>query len=124
MTPAERIRLLLSQRPDSMDCAEAEYAGQRYTAASRTGVTMALARELVRAGCPDGEWEAVGSDGRLRLYGRSLYRLARLTITEGEQRPRLVAYAEAPTVVRGKSVEAGLAPAGYADTPDPAEGRQ
>lgn len=46
---------------------------------------MALARQLVAAGYRDGPWQAVGRDGKPRLVGPSLHRLAKLTIRENDR---------------------------------------
>jgi hypothetical protein len=70
------------QRPDGMAVAETTFAGQPFTAASRHGATMALARQLVAAGAPDGPWRVVGDGGLVRFFGQSLHRLATLTVTE------------------------------------------
>lgn len=63
---------------------------------SRDGATMALARRMVAAGAPDGPWQAIGPDRRARFYGRSLHRLALLTIAEGDSGLRLVRWAARP----------------------------
>jgi hypothetical protein len=76
--------MTLTKKSNGMDTAEAVFAGQVFRAASRHGVTMALARRLVAAGCADMAWQSVGADGRVRLCGPSLHRLARLTIEEND----------------------------------------
>jgi hypothetical protein len=59
-----------------------------FEAGSRYGATMAVARQLVEAGCPDQPWEA-GRPGKRDLIGPSLHRLARLTVVEnGDVGPR------------------------------------
>ena len=69
---------------NGIDVAEATYRGQTYRASSRHGCTMVLARQLVAAGAPDGPWRAIGPDGRTWFTGRSLHRLAALTIEDAE----------------------------------------
>jgi len=69
--------------------AEATWNGQTYRAASSHGATMALARQLVAAGCPDQLWRVPG-----RLHGRSLHGLAKLTIEEGADGLRFRRYRE------------------------------
>ncbi len=79
------IVFTVASRADGADTAEANYAGQHFQAVSRNGVTMALARQLVAAGVPDGPWQARGIDGRERFTGRSLHRLAGLTVHDGDR---------------------------------------
>lgn len=74
---------------NGIDIAEADHAGENYTATSRNGATMKLARVLVEAGATDEPIEAWGSDGRLRFTSPSLHALARATIEEGERGIRL-----------------------------------
>jgi hypothetical protein len=50
----------------------------------------------VAAGCPDQPWQAIGDDGQRRLFGASLHRLARLTVS-GD---RLVPFKEFPAGLR------------------------
>jgi hypothetical protein len=87
--------ICVSQRPkDGADIAEAEHDRQPFRAVSRHGATMALARLLKAAGVPDGPWQAIGTDGRLRFYGPSLHRLAALTIADSDDgRLRVVPFA-------------------------------
>jgi hypothetical protein len=80
------IELYVSTKSDGTDRAIAEFGGQLYEAESRAGAVMALARELIAAGCPDQRWIAVGKKGAVRFRGPSLLRIAGLTIVEREQR--------------------------------------
>jgi len=64
------------------DVAEAEFNGQTFSATTRHGATMKLARTLVEAGAADQPWQVIGPDGRIRFHGPSLHRLAKLTIAE------------------------------------------
>lgn len=41
-----------------------------------------LAREIVAAGYPDQPWRFVFQDGRVRMSGYSIYRMAQLTLSE------------------------------------------
>lgn len=78
-------RVTLTQRPvDGADIAEIMIEGRPYQAISKNGVTMKLARRLVEAGYGNGPWQAVFPDGRLRLQGPSLHRLAKLTVQEND----------------------------------------
>ena len=70
--------------PDGSDAAEAEHAGQLYSATSRHGATMALARRLVAAGAADTAWQALDAGGAVRVYGASLHRLARLAVRDDD----------------------------------------
>ena len=54
--------------------------GVLYTAQSAHGASMALARQLVAAGCPDEPWEARTPEGQRTVYGSSIHQLARTTI--------------------------------------------
>lgn len=76
------IVMTLREGKDGIDIAEAEFAGQRFTASSRNGVSMKLARRLVEAGAPDAPVEARGRDGRMRFTSPSLHCLAGWTISE------------------------------------------
>ena len=76
------VTLHLSQRSDGMEAATATWCGREYRATSRNGAALALARDLMAAGLPDGPWQAVGADGRVRLHGPSLHRLAALTVSD------------------------------------------
>ncbi len=81
------IRMELTARYTSQggrrDCATCEWWGRRFEAVSRHGATMALARLLVEAGCPDLPWEA-GRPGKRDMFGPSLHRLAGLTVEEND----------------------------------------
>ena len=96
-TTEARYRIELSQRPDGTDVAATVWRGERLAVSSRTGAEMAIARALCARGAPDGPWEALSPGGSLRrLYGASSHALARLTVTEGEQRPRVVPWVPHP----------------------------
>src|SRR5689334_10874681 len=47
---------------------------------------MAVARQLVKAGASDQPWRTIGKDGRGRVCGASLHRLAQLTMEESDKR--------------------------------------
>jgi hypothetical protein len=68
------------------DLATASFGGRTYEARGRHGSACAVARLLVEAGCPDGPWQTVKRDGMVCLSGKSLHRLARLTVEEGPER--------------------------------------
>jgi len=89
------------------DQATAEWEGQSFIARSWHGVTMALARQLVGAGCPDQPWEAHNAEGQRLLFGSSLHRLAQMTIG-GDRFGR---YQERPDFLSGVSQD-GEEPAG------------
>jgi hypothetical protein len=74
--------------------AQAEFNGQTFVARSRNGIEMKLARMLVEAGAPDQPWETYGIDGRKRLSGSSLHRLAKLDVQQSGSigTPRIVRY--------------------------------
>jgi hypothetical protein len=78
------VVIQVSQRTDGADVAEAIVSGRRYSAISRNGAAMALARQLVAAGIGDGPWEARGADEQRRFFGPSLHGLSRLTITDND----------------------------------------
>ena len=81
------------------DAATAVWDGKTYQATSRHGATMALARQLVAAGCPDQPWEA-GRPGRRDLFGPSIHGLAQLTIHESdEDGPVMIRHGEHPESV-------------------------
>jgi hypothetical protein len=68
----------------TQETATAPWIGRVFQASSANGATMALARQLVAAGCPDQPWEARGPDHQRRCFGQQLHRLARLTVaTDG-----------------------------------------
>lgn len=91
----------------SLDVAEATHRGRAFTATSRHGATMALARQLVAAGCPDQPVEVRFPDGRLRFTAPSLHRLAELTISEPDSGAlRVVPYQEC------RFLRLGAAPSG------------
>ena len=79
------LQMTIREGKDGMDVAEATFAAQSYTATSRNGATMKLARMLVADGCPDQPVEARFGDGRLRFTAPSLHRLVTLTIEEGDR---------------------------------------
>ena len=83
------------------ETASATWNGRVFQASSANGATMALARQLVAAGCPDQPWEACGIDQQRRFYGQRLHRLAKLSVsTDG----RLELYRAFP--LRGSSPDA------------------
>ncbi len=92
------ITFVLSQRrKDGADVAATVWQDRPFRAASTRGsVISRLARELVAAGCPDQDWQAVGIDGQRRLFGSSLCRLAQQTIKENDRGLWVVAYQAFP----------------------------
>ena len=88
------IEIEMTQRLNGADVASA--AGM--TAMSRNGAQMRLARMLVGVGVPDRPWRTVRS-GRIRMFGPSLHRSAGLMVTEGDHRPRIVAFVPHPRSV-------------------------
>jgi hypothetical protein len=69
------------------DQATATWQDQQFIATSTHGSSMALARKLVAAGCPEQPWEAYSPGGQRLFFGPSLHRLAGLTIHEFGRRP-------------------------------------
>ncbi len=85
------------------DYAEAWWGPVLFQTQSANGASMRLARELVAAGCPDQPWQAVGEDGQRRFFGKSLHRLAKLTLAEGADAAlRFAPYVEYPTPLFGR----------------------
>lgn len=83
------------------DVATATWNGVTFTTSSAHGACMALARELVAAGCPDQPWQTTDEDGKRSLHGPSLHGLARLTI-KGDRFARWRPYPEKrPDMGRG-----------------------
>lgn len=79
----------------AFNIATAEAGGKTYEAKSRNGATMRLARQMVQDGLPDGAWQVVNEQGRVRYSGGSLYRLAKLTVHETDREgPRFGKYQE------------------------------
>lgn len=64
----------------------------------RSSPICTMARKLVEAGYPDQPWQAVGlQDGGARMNGRSIHRLALLTVSESDRTaPRHVKWAPNP----------------------------
>jgi hypothetical protein len=95
------------------------YNGLLYVTASANGATMALARQLVAAGCPDQPWEARNAEGQRTVYGSSLHALARTTISKDgrfvrwQPRPDIT-YAEDAQVDAGSMTTHG---AGWSESP-------
>ena len=75
---------------------------------------MALARKLVAAGAPDAPCEARGGDGRLRICGPSLHRLAKLTVSEERGYLRLRKWVDRSS---GDALDGGPAGAGIPERP-------
>jgi hypothetical protein len=69
-------RIILTQA-DGIDVATAEWDERTFAHASTEGTIGPIARQLVQAGAPDGEWEVCNPVGRLQMYGRSLHLLAK-----------------------------------------------
>lgn len=79
-------QITLTQRAtDGAGVAQITLDGEAFEVVSRNGATMKLARRLIAAGYDDGPWQAVFPDGRLRLHGPSLHRLARYTVQENDR---------------------------------------
>ena len=85
------------QRSDGADVARLRWNGRDLVCTCRNGAGMAVARAACAAGAPDGPWMTIApGDTAPRLQGRSLHALARLTISEGKGRPRVIAWREHP----------------------------
>jgi hypothetical protein len=87
-TPPVTPDRLKNSRPVP-DIAATHWNGQPYEASSTHSATMKLARLLVAEGCPDQPWEARGTDGQRRYFGKSLHRWAELTLTESPETGRV-----------------------------------
>jgi hypothetical protein len=87
--------------------AQAEWEGRIFTARTNHGASMALARQLVAARCPDQPWEMLSTSMWRLVFGNSLHRLAQLTISELE-RPRFTRWVP----FAGKAELLGAASAG------------
>lgn len=93
------------------DVASTEWNGTIYAANSAHGATMALARKLIAAGCPDQPWQMVSPGSTaVRMYGRSIAWLAehtletragRLYVSKFNRNPRFPMRHEAPDGVEG-----------------------
>lgn len=88
------ITIRLAPKPDGRDRAAAIWNHGAFVVTSTHGVTMALARDLVAAGCPDQPWQAVGRDQppaewHRRLAGPGLHRLA-LTVSETDRGIKII----------------------------------
>ena len=93
------------------DRAATIWNGHTFTARSAHGASMAVARQLVVAGCPDQPWQAVSPAGQRLLHGGSLHRLARLAVSETDGRTRIVPYAPDPRFpVEGADQDGGRLP--------------
>lgn len=70
------------------------HEGQEITAESRKGAILALSREAVKRGVPDGAWRAVRyPGGPTCLYGSSLHGISLWTCHEPEKgRPGFIRY--------------------------------
>jgi hypothetical protein len=82
-------RITMTQN-DGFDVSMAQWDGRTFSVAARStggGTALALARQLIAAGAPDGGWEAFGIDGRPLMYGDSLYQLARHKAATPRLRP-------------------------------------
>lgn len=83
------ITMTTSSRSDGTDIAQTTHNGATLTATSRNGAAFKLARLLVDAGAPDEPVEARMLDGRLAWTSPSLHRMAKSTVSEGDQSPRV-----------------------------------
>jgi hypothetical protein len=70
--------------------------GRLLEVSSTTAAACALARLLVQSGCEDSAWETRGQDGRRRLYGPSLHRLAKMTVADDESGARFRKWEQHP----------------------------
>jgi hypothetical protein len=66
--------------------ATAAWAGRQFTARTQGGVTMALARKLLAAGCDDQPWQATRGE-MVVMRGPSLARLAAIRVADGDDGP-------------------------------------
>lgn len=111
--------MTLREGRDGLDVAEAVHAGETFTATSRNGATMKLARALLEAGAPDGPIEARGTDGKLRFTSPSLHRLGRWTIEESDRGIRQRRWKPSP--MGGEAVQDGADGSGRPAQPEEAE---
>lgn len=88
----------------TFDTAAATVDGHFYRSRSRVSAVCDVARLLVAGGVPDGPWEAYAITGTLSLVGRSIHRMAELTIKDSGGRLRWVKWQ--PFSGPGKPVEA------------------
>lgn len=79
------IHMVLAEGRAGLDNAVATFGGQTFTATSRNGATMKLARMLVEAGAPDEPVAVYGTEGNLRFTAPSLHGLAAWTIEESDR---------------------------------------
>jgi hypothetical protein len=87
------------------------WKGVQHQAKSRSGAITALARKLVDNGMPDWPWQAVGvldedHDG-LRCFGRSLHRLAGLTVVDTRSGPHFRRWRPDTDAIGGEDVPDG-----------------
>lgn len=79
------ITIIIAEHPSGADVATASVDDREYRAISHNGASMVLCRDLFAALVPDQPWEMVGSDGRLRMSGPSIYEWAKYMITEPDR---------------------------------------
>lgn len=96
LTPARLSKHGATTGQPAPDVATTAWGGQKYSAQTANGASMAVARQLVAAGCPDQPWECRNAAHQRTIFGRSLHALAKLTVTHGNTGPRFVAYREYP----------------------------
>lgn len=78
------------------DIATTHWGGKLWRVVSANGASMALARQLVEAGCPDQDFVTTTIDGQEALRGKSLHRWAQLMIVEGNRGLRRVPFRQFP----------------------------
>ncbi len=99
-----------NRSPPQTDIATATWNGQPFQARSASGATMALARQLLAAGCPDQPWLCLNADGQPILRGKSLHRLATLTLKETDRGLSFGRYQERPDFSTGNAKNRDGAP--------------
>lgn len=69
-----------------IEVATADVDGMRYETRSRSSGEAALARKLVEVGVPDQPWTSFTPTGTPALRGKSIHRLAQMTVVESDRR--------------------------------------
>jgi hypothetical protein len=90
------------------DEASAEWGGELFSVRTPRGATMALARRLVAAGCPNQSWEAYDREGKRLLFGPNLHSLATWTYVEGDRPLKMVPHVERPVSATTGVISSGV----------------
>ena len=79
-----------------IEITDTKNGGAIYTALGQSATSLGkLARLLMAAETPDGPWEA-HRDGKTAMYGRSVAKLARWEVSEGDKRTVFIPYRPHP----------------------------